>query len=420
LSIGESSLNQQGRPTSPDIKKAIVRIKEYFDHTRSDLAEQKRPSIERTADALGISLGTVRRVMADFNRDPQSLESPLKMKGRPEHAIPNSLQSVIREYIRTANQEGTFITLDVLRQQLMESIPLVDVNIRTLGRALDRWGFAFGKGIRSQHLKEKDHVIAARQRYIRRKRENRKGSGTIRPEVYFDESYINKNHSNDFTWYFEEDGPLVQKPTGQGERLIIINAITKDGWVPNAKLTYKSTKKTGDYHGQVNYELFSKWFQEKLLPNIPKNSLIIMDNAPYHNVLSHCSSPISSSKKEDMRLWLAKNNVPVSEDCLKPEMIELLQKIAPTPTYAIDLIAEQAGHEVLRTPPYHPELQPIETCWGIVKNQVARNCDFTMANLLLQLNTAFDSVTNKTCEGLIKKIRGVEDDFWASDLKLDK
>jgi len=413
-------LNQQGRAISADIKKAIVRVKEYFDHNKSDVVEQGRPSIERTAHALEIGLVTVRRVMADFNRDPKLLEQPPKIKGRPDHVMPDSLQSIIREYIRSANKEGEFITLDLLRQQLIESIPLDDLNIRTLGRALDRWGFAFGKGIRSQHLKEKDHVIAARQRYIRRKRENRKGSGTIRPEVYFDESYINKNHSNDFTWYFEEDGPLVQKPTGQGERLIIINAITKDGWVPNAKLTYKSTKKTGDYHGQVNYELFSKWFQEKLLPNIPKNSLIIMDNAPYHNVLSPCSAPIFSSKKEYMRLWLANNNVPVSDDCLKPEMIEILRKIAPSPTYAIDLIAEQAGHEVLRTPPYHPELQPIETCWGIVKNQVARNCDFTMANLLLQLDTAFSSVTEQTCTGLIKKIRQVEDDFWTSDLELDK
>ena len=25
-----------------------------------------------------------------------------------------------------------------------------------------------------------------------------------------------------------------------------------------------------------------------------------------------------------------------------------------------------------------PKLQPIETCWGIVKNQVARNCDYTI------------------------------------------
>ena len=211
----------------------------------------------------------------------------------------------------------------------------------------------------------------------------------------------------------------MQKPTGVGERLIIINAITKDGWVPNAKLIYKSTKKTGDSHGQVNYELFSKWFQEKLLPNIPKNSLIIMDNAPYHNVLSPCSAPIPTSKKEYIRLWLAKNNIPVSNDCLKPEMVELLRKLAPAPTYAIDLIAEQHGHEVLRTPPYHPELQPIETCWGIVKNQVSRNCDFTMVNLLLQLDAAFVSVTKKTCEGLMNKIRSIEDDFWRSDAELD-
>lgn len=360
------------------------------------------------------------RILADFNRDPELLEKPMKYKGRPGYVVPDALQSEIREYIRSANKEGAFITLDMLRDSLTESHPTLELNIRTLGRALDRWGFAYGKGVRSQHLKEKDHVIAARQRYLRRKRENRKGSDTIRPEVYFDESYINKNHSNDFTWYFEEDGPLIQKPTGLGERLIIINAITKDGWVPNAKLTYKSTKKTGDYHGQVNYELFSKWFQEKLLPNIPENSLIIMDNAPYHNVLSLDSAPISSSKKEDIRRWLAKNNAPVSDDCLKPEIIELLNKIAPVPTYAIDVIAAQAGHEVLRTPPYHPELQPIETCWGIVKNQVGRNCDFTMANLISQLDKAFDSITTKTCQGLIKKIREIEDDFWTFDAALDE
>ena len=107
-------------------------------------------------------------------------------------------------------------------------------------------------------------------------RAKRKKGSTIRPEVYLDESYVNKNHSNDFVWFFGDDGPLVQKPTGKGERLIIINAITKDGWVPGAKVTFKSTKKTGDYHGQMNQELFAKWFKEKLIPNIPENSLIIM------------------------------------------------------------------------------------------------------------------------------------------------
>lgn len=415
-----TSLSTQGRQIHPEIKKAIVHIKGYFKRTSLDENEHLKPCDERTANALGLGIATVRRVMADFNRDPDLLEMPPKDKGRPGHVMPEALQSLVREYIRSANKEGMYITLDMLRQHLIEFNSSSEINTRTLGRALDRWGFSYGKGIRSQHLKEKDHVIAARQRYLRRKRENRQGDDAIRPEVYLDESYVNKHHSNDFTWYFEEDGPLVQKPTGVGERLIIVNAITKDGWVPNAKLTYKSTKKTGDYHGQVNHELFSKWFQDKLLPNIPKNSLIIMDNASYHNVLSPCSAPTPSCKKDNIKLWLAQNGAPTADDCLKPELIELLNKFAPMPTYAIDLIAKQAGHEVLRTPPYHPELQPIETCWGIVKNQVARNCDFTMVNLIAQLDIAFSSVTGKTCKGLIKKTRLIEDDFWELDAILDE
>jgi len=55
--------------------------------------------------------------------------------------------------------------------------------------------------------------------------------------------------------------PWVQKPTGKGERLIILHAMTKSGWVPGAKLTFKSTKKTGDYHGQMNHDLFTKMVQ---------------------------------------------------------------------------------------------------------------------------------------------------------------
>ena len=95
---------------------------------------------------------------------------------------------------------------------------------------------------------------------MRNNRSKNSDNKTIRPEVYLDESYVNKNHSNDFVWYSVEDGPLIQKPTGNGERLVIVNAITKDGWVPNAKVVFKSSRKTGDYHGQMNFEIFQKWF----------------------------------------------------------------------------------------------------------------------------------------------------------------
>jgi hypothetical protein len=49
-----------------------------------------------------------------------------------------------------------------------------------------------------------------------------------------------------------------------------MNAITKDGWVPQAKVVFKSTRKTGDYHGQMNWSLFKKWFVEKVTIQYPK------------------------------------------------------------------------------------------------------------------------------------------------------
>jgi len=88
---------------------------------------------------------------------------------------------------------------------------------------------------------------------------------------------------------------------------------------------------------------------------------------------------------------------------LKAELVIALKKIAPLPVYEVDEIAIKSGHEILRTPPYHPELQPIELCWGIVKNHIARNCDFTLSNLKLQLEEGFSKVKTSTCVKIIKK-----------------
>lgn len=409
----------QGKALTPGEKKTIVSLKEYFDQSKNDLQEQKCSSAQRVANSLGFGIATIKRTMADFNRGVNFEDTKRAYRGRSQRALSDSAQTVVRDYIRDANREGAYITLETLCRHVEEVASSREFSVRTLGRALDRWGFTFGKGIRTQRFKEKDHVVAARQRYLRRKIANRNAEGTFRPEVYLDESYVNKNHSNDFVWYYDDDGPWIQKPTGKGERLIIMNAITKDGWVPGAKVTFKSTRKTGDYHGQMNHKMFTKWFSEKLLPNLPANSLIIMDNASYHNVLTPYSAPTPSCKKAKIRAWLERNNFPIKEDCLKVELVEILAKVGPQPTYVLDEMAGAFGHEVLRTPPYHPELQPIETCWGIVKNEIARNCDFTMDNLIAQLEKAFSKVGSSTCAGLICKIRNKEDEFWRDDATLD-
>ena len=40
--------------------------------------------------------------------------------------------------------------------------------------------------------------------------------------------------------------------------------------------------------------------------------------------------------------------------------------------YSIDKVMRNAGHEVIRLPPYHCELNPIELAWGFCKKYVER------------------------------------------------
>lgn len=211
-----------------------------------------------------------------------------ELQCHPNYAIDCSHEEAVRHLPQNANQNGQYLTISSISFLLQDKDPNIRFHPVTLARTLVRFGFELGKGKRSPYLKEKDEIIVLRQKYLRRIRANRESYGsTTKPEIYLDESYVNKNHSYDFIWYSEEDGPWVQKPTFKMERLIIINAISSTGWVNGAKLVFQAFLPTGDYHGQMNAELFQKWFREKLMPNIPVNSIIIMDNAPYHNTLSH-------------------------------------------------------------------------------------------------------------------------------------
>ena len=46
---------------------------------------------------------------------------------------------------------------------------------------------------------------------------------------------------------------------------------------------FRSKENIGDYHDETTADHFEESFATKLSPNIPPNSLIVMDNASYHS-----------------------------------------------------------------------------------------------------------------------------------------
>src|ERR1043166_4075253 len=134
--LGARRVATQGRPLSPDFKRAIVLVKDYFDRTKGDLCEQAGSSAERTATALGVGLATVKRVMADSKRSPVGLirEESIR-RGRPPRVLSDSLQTRTREYVRQANCEGSHITLEMLAEYLKAEGGDPNFSVRTLGRS---------------------------------------------------------------------------------------------------------------------------------------------------------------------------------------------------------------------------------------------------------------------------------------------
>jgi len=273
----------------------------------------------------------------------------------------------------------------------------------------------------------------ARRDYLIRKREL---NNSDRELVYLDETFINKNYSgSDTSWYcldWEDNprldksfGPYINKPSDKGERFIILNAITEKGWVKGAQLVFQAKKCGGDYHGSMNEENFTKWFTVQLLPNIPNNSVIIMDNAPYHNMFKEDGVPPLTSKKIILQKWLTDNKIKFKEDFLRIQLIDLINRYRPKKNFKLDDILKNdpkyrnRNIEILRTPQYHPELQPIEKCWGVMKQYMAQHCDFTLNGLRDNLEKAWTKVTSKTMEGIMKKVEHWENYHFEQDSLLD-
>ena len=86
-----------------------------------------------------------------------------------------------------------------------------------------------------------------------------------------------------------------------------------------------------------------------------------MDNASYHTQKDPENTPMSNWTKPKLLKYLENKNVPIPKKALRKELWVLArQKAAEEPRFKVDDLVKEYGHEVLRLPPYHCDLNPIE------------------------------------------------------------
>jgi transposase len=158
---------------------------------------------------------------------------------------------------------------------------------------------------------------------------------------------------------------------------------SENGFIPGALLIKSSTTASEDYHKEMDGFGFENWFRQSLLPNIPNDSIIVMDNASYHSL---SNIPKSIDKVGVMKQWLLEKKIPFPVKAVKKEIWAIIkEQKGKTQHYLIDRLAQEFGHEILRLPPYHCDLNPIELVWAHVKQYVAKNNCTGQVNDVLNL-----------------------------------
>jgi hypothetical protein len=104
----------QGKQLSAEITELVVRLKEYHDEERKacKFVSTKDPA-GRTAQALGLGVATVKRIMARYAKSGGEVVVRVPQRpGRPPSRISPNIQPIVRQFIRTENLGGRRVSIE--------------------------------------------------------------------------------------------------------------------------------------------------------------------------------------------------------------------------------------------------------------------------------------------------------------------
>ncbi|CAI6370309.1 unnamed protein product [Macrosiphum euphorbiae] len=105
-----------------------------------------------------------------------------------------------------------------------------------------------------------------------------------------------------------------------------------------------------------------------------------------------------------------------------PQLLAIVRRIKPLhDKYVIDELAKQHNRTVLRLPPYHCELNPIELAWSSVKNYVKmNNTSYKLPDVKKLLIEGINRVDDTMWKNFISHTRKEENKFWKLDFIVDE
>ena len=147
-----------------------------------------------------------------------------------------------------------------------------------------------------------------------------------------------------------------------------------------------------------------------------------MDNVSYNSVQAETTRrPPSNARKAELHDWLVNHGVDFDPQMISAELWELVKTNLPPVKFCVDELAEDYGFEILRLPPCHCDLNPIELIWPLWRIQwpsVRKRSDLLMWNAWLRTRSV-RKLTDSDWQEVITHTTKVDEKYWEVDNIVD-
>ncbi|XP_026313722.1 uncharacterized protein LOC113225601 [Hyposmocoma kahamanoa] len=113
----------------------------------------------------------------------------------------------------------------------------------------------------------------------------------------------------------------------------------------------------------------------------------------------------------EIKLWLSENYITYHPTLRKPSLLVLERKYKPDPVYFIDELLADYDHTVVRLPPYHCDLNPIELIWSLAKRKVALQ-NVGAKDIKQLTEEAFSSITTTDWKQCCEHVKKIEREYY--------
>jgi DDE superfamily endonuclease len=467
--VKESGTGVQGHTRTPEENaRALLHIHQLQQHGASydaavkaaAAAELASPSTLRAASEQFAASGALTPPCRPIDRS-----HPLHPFYIGESGPSFAAEQLIHRELHEVTLNNVFQSCTTLRHALEEQLGLV-VSKSTVCRWLHTLGYQYGKKHFVNQTRSYRNALIRRYiyQYAAALKEQENGTAII---VYMDESYIHAHHCTQKLWFSLSSATKNDvRGDGKGKRIIMMHAMTKDGLLevegvePSNILTelYHSCAlifdevcvdgiTPADYHDTINGDKFIGWIQQRLFPTVQKlypgkKMYLVLDNAKYHHHRGPDWFSPSNKKKGQLADFLRQRSVqsitvedgtviPASKfsadargiaggPTLKQLRTAVKAHLAAHPeintTVPQQLMADK-NYELLYTPPYVSDLQPIEMIWAFTKTLVARQShrSRTAHACAVQTREAMEQVTAELCRKQIAHCHAWIERFMQSE-----